>query len=235
MYNERGYQVDTHPYYRESARIWEIKAVDDEGRKVLAVFTPVCRPVGDILEIDEYVFDEPGADTENDTENDEEDDDEEEEEEEDAITYGGVPKKKKNGSKEKTTKKFVDALIEYAKSQDIRRVTLVTDEMTTNAYKRILMCDELVIKRFTYVETNVDKFHTHVLQPTLFQKLTAEQAQKVKRDNPRFEREFQPLSSEGPLVRYFGLLPGDIVEVITDDSQTSMSKEHALVQTIKFV
>lgn len=49
----RGYKRPSEPRYYAPERLWEMETVDSQNRKVLAAFTNVCKPIGDVMEIED--------------------------------------------------------------------------------------------------------------------------------------------------------------------------------------
>lgn len=59
----RGYKRPSEPRYYAPERLWEMETVDSRGQKVLAAFTNVCKPIGDVMEIEEVSNDQTSSES----------------------------------------------------------------------------------------------------------------------------------------------------------------------------
>lgn len=134
-----------------------------------------------------------------------------------------------NNVSKNTGTDYIKSLIRFAKDQDLKVVILVTDFMTPQAGKLLLKVAGVRMTHFTYDETGIEHMADHITQPVMFQALSgAERATFVQR-HPRYEHELLRYSVDDALVKYYGMIIGDIIHIQDNDRQSGLVEEYGIV------
>jgi len=172
--------------------------------------------------------DEPEAEEDEDLDEtddlEEADDPEEEADDEEPTTFQQSDKDSKNMGVN-----LIKSLHEYALHNSIGIVVIVSDKLTSHAYKHAMAQKDVEFVHFTYAETGVRRLARHIYQPVEFRKLKGRELEQFIKANPNFADELLRYSVDDALCKYYGLRVGDIVYIEDADRQTGLVVEYALI------
>jgi hypothetical protein len=115
-------------------------SVDVNGQKVLAVLTNVCKPVGDVMEIEEFSTDQsPLLES----------------------------KHRYDHALASTSAAFLQSLFTYCQKQNYKTLILVSDNVSHPAFKLMASMRDIAVTYFSYKETCVGSISRHIYQPRL--------------------------------------------------------------------
>lgn len=110
-----------------------------------------------------------------------------------------------------------------------RGVSVVCNEVTSCA-ARLLQLSGLRYHAFRMdQDDNLGERVRHLLQPIEVARLPAAEAAEYRRKDPRWETELERLPDHGPLARYYGFFPGDLVRVRLVEPGYGVEENLALV------
>jgi hypothetical protein len=211
MFEARGYNIDTKQVVLfKRKKLWEVFIEDGNGDKVMCVLTTVCSSNLDSMGIEEIKPEERSF----------------ENEEGKNLIFEGT---KTNSGKNNTVgMDFIKSIITYGEKNNVKLVILVSDTVTSHAVRAISKANMQIV-HFTYIETAISSMSKHINQPVVFRKLSILETKLLKAKNPMYQKTLQRYSHVDPLVKYFGMNIGDIVEYEDNDRQSGLVKEHGIV------
>lgn len=124
---------------------------------------------------------------------------------------------------------FVQALIDYADTNNISIIVLITDGVTPPGQKTIHHAKQKITV-FKYHETMIPSLLQHKLQPIDLKKLSHDERENYIAENKDYQRELVPRSTDDALMKYMGFSHGDIIKCIMYDKQAGLIEEYCLVQ-----
>lgn len=154
---------------------------------------------------------------------------------EELTMYDGVVQEAKSslviptGNKKKTGTDYIKCIFNFAKDNNFKVVILVTDVMTPQASKLMLKSKDFRLTHFKYDETGIEHMADHITQPVKFYALKDIERDEFVAANPRYKVELQRYSFDDALVKYYGMVIGDIIHIIDNDRQSGMVSEFGIV------
>lgn len=126
--------------------------------------------------------------------------------------------------------KFIETIIIHMQNlqNNIKQIIIVSDNVTPQAFKHIekTTCD---ISHFEYGETCILNLTTHIYQPTSYKTLVGFERKQYINTHPKYETTLIPASYTDPLVKLYGNVPGDIVELVSEDDQVGFVTEYFII------
>jgi DNA-directed RNA polymerase subunit H (RpoH/RPB5) len=208
MFVVRGYNLATKRIvYLKKKKMYEVFISDGEGRKIMCVLTPVSVNAGEVSdETDEVMHDLL------------------QEQEQDPAFEGSNSSVKNNN----IGTDFIKSILCYGVAHSVQVIILISDVVTAHALRAISNAN-INIVHFKYVETSIRQMSSHINQPVVFRKLSDFEKKIYTQKNPLFAKELQRYAHSDPLIKYFGMNVGDIIEYEDSDRQSGLVKEHGIV------
>lgn len=214
MFQDRGYRVDEEALvtlYDPRQELWHMQTLTAKNERVLALFAD-CKAFGPSGQVSLADLKPPLQYT--------------------TIDGRDVPTPTLptgNNTSKNTGTDYIKSIIKFAQEQGFKVVILVTDFMTPQASKLMLKVEGLRMTPFTYDETGLEHLADHITQPVLFQALTGEARSTFVARNPLYERELLRYSFDDALVKYYGMIIGDIIHIQDNDRQSGLVEEYGIV------
>jgi len=118
-----------------------------------------------------------------------------------------------------TSAKFIQTVVEECRAAHIASLIIVSDNVTSQAYKAIKVVTDMHITVFSYAELCVGSFDQHIYQPlSMIKSSSIELPSKA-------DHECTPISEDDILMRYHGFRAGDRIEVVECDRQSGRSSQ----------
>ena len=172
MFSCRGYDTTKNSLvFDHHLNMWKLFSETELGEKVMAVFAD-CKPFGDAMEISEF----------------------------NPISLLSNSKSLQTGDKckinpnQNTGMDFVKSIIKFSLTNKLKIVILITDFMTTHAFKHIANVKQIRFLHFSYEEANVENMSNHIMQPVVFQRLKEQEKNLYIQQHPRYKVELQRYS-----------------------------------------
>ena len=213
MFYDRGYNVDEtsmSTLYDPRQDLWLIQTVTTKGHRVVALFAD-CKAFGTSEQVNVSELSPPLVFTtlkERDNQS---------------------PVLPSSGGSKNTGTDYIKCLIKFAREQKFQVVILVTDFMTPQASKLALKVDGVRMTHFTYDETGIEHMADHITQPLKFQALTGSARKQFIAKNHRYQLELIRYSFDDALVKYHGMVIGDVIYIQDNDRQSGLVEEYGIV------
>lgn len=210
MFELRNYDLSSlRIFENESHDILELFVQNDQGDNIICLLTPVSNSSKGInkqvskLEIIDRQFHS----------------------DENMFDDLKLPKKNNN-----IGTSFIENIIGHMRNlqNNIKQIIIVSDNVTPQAFKHIekTTCD---ISHFDYGETCILNLTTHVYQPTSYKTLVGFDRKKYINTHPNYKTTLIPASYTDPLVKLYGNVPGDIIELVSEDDQVGFVTEYFII------
>lgn len=216
MFRDRGYRSNEDTLvtlYDPRQDLWQIRTQTEQKEQVCALFAD-CKAFGTAGQVHLSELDPPLVYT----------------------TLEGrdqqspvLPSSSNNTGSKNTGTDYIKSLIRFATEQKLKVVILVTDFMTPQAGKLLLKVAGVRMTHFTYDETGIEHMADHITQPIKFQALSGAERAAFVRRNPRYEQELLRYSVDDALVKYYGMIIGDIIHIQDNDRQSGLVEEYGIV------
>jgi hypothetical protein len=213
MFRDRGYQADDasiKTYFDDRQNVWQIHTRTSHGDKVVAIFAD-CRSFGqdEVVPMNDVnVIRIDGRESK------------------DSLT---IPSGNCNSTNKNMGTDYIKCIVKFATEHNFKVIILVTDFMTSQASKLMLKVDGLRMTHFTYDETGIEHMADHITQPVMFKALDKKQRQDFIQKNPHYQKELIRYSFDDALVKYYGMIIGDIIFIQDNDRQSALVEEYGLV------
>lgn len=211
---------------KTSSRRKKVKEADE-----VEEVEPEADELEDEPEAEEVEYEEEEVDETEDLEEEESEDDDPEDPEEAETDEDDEPTTFQQSDKDSKNMgvNLIKSLHEYALTNHIGIVVVVSDKLTSHAYKHAMAQKDVEFVHFTYAETGVKRLARHIYQPVEFRKIIGKDWDRFIKANPSYESELLRYSVDDALVKYYGLHAGDIVYIEDADRQTGLVVEYALI------
>lgn len=127
---------------------------------------------------------------------------------------------------------FMKCMDRYIRDHSIDVVIIISDKITSHASK-LLEKTKVDITYFTYSQISNPYRFTHMYQPVVFRGLPPEERLCFIREHPMYRRELARFSNTDPMVMFYGLKVGDIVE-LSEINSAGETKEYGIIEMETF-
>lgn len=131
--------------------------------------------------------------------------------------------------KKKTGTDYIKSIVLFAKQHEYKVVILVSDIITPQASALMMKTEGFRMTHFTYEQTGIEHMADHITQPMQFQALVGKKREEFIKKNPLYKTELVRYSFCDTLVKYHGMVIGDIIYILDNDRQSGIVEEFGIV------